>query len=118
MTAGRTGRLDLLFLTAGGLIWAVRFSAVYAVTAIACVAGWAGTRLAGFALIDWIIVGSAALGILANAAVIAAAWQRSPGAGSAQEGMSLIDLGAAGVAALSILAITWEAMVIALPICN
>jgi cytochrome c oxidase assembly factor CtaG len=118
MTNGRASRLDLLFLTAGGIIWAIRFSVVYAVTAIACVAGWAETPLLGFPLIDWVVVSSAGLGIVANAAVIAAAWHRSRGELSTGEEFPLIDFGAAGVASLSILAIAWESLVIALPVCS
>jgi cytochrome c oxidase assembly factor CtaG len=118
MTTDRANRFDLLFLTAGGIIWAVRFSALYAVTAIACVAGWAESPLLGLPLIDWIVVSSAALGILANAAVIAAAWHRSRAERRSLEDLHLIDLGAAGVASLSIIAIAWESLVIALPVCS
>jgi cytochrome c oxidase assembly factor CtaG len=117
MTAGRANRLDLLFLAAGGIIWAIRFSVIYSVTALACVGGWAESPLLGFPMIDWIVVSSAGLGIVANAAVIAAAWHRSRGPRRSGQEFPLIDLGAAGVASLSILAIIWESLVIALPVC-
>lgn len=118
MTSDRARSFDLLFLTAGGIFWAVRFSVVYAVTALACVAGWAESPLLGFPLNNWIVLSSALLGIVANAAVIAAALHRSRGQRISGEELPLIDFGAAGVASLSILAIAWESFVIALPVCN
>jgi hypothetical protein len=54
---------------------------------------------------------------VANAAVIAAAWHRPRGPRRSGQEFPLIDLGAAGVASLSIRAIIWESLVIALPVC-
>lgn len=109
---------DLLFVTAGGIVWAVRFSVVYAVTAMACASGWAEAPLFGVRAVDWVIVTSTALALIAIAAVVSLVWQRSERRADRTAPMTAIDASALGVALLSALAILWESLVIALPACS
>lgn len=115
MTAGRT-RYDLLLISAGGLIWAVRFAVVYALTAIACAQGWAGASFAGFRISGWLIGAATLAAIIADLAVILyAAWKASWGE---TDLTAMVRAGTIGLALLSLLAIIWETSVLTLPSCS
>lgn len=95
---------------AGLAIWAARFVAVYAVTAVACAKGW------DTAIVTAAILSTAALGLALNAMIVAAGLRLA----RASEAGAAPALGAvgAGIAALSSLAIVLETLpALIVPVC-
>lgn len=92
-----------LWMTAGIAVWALHFAVIYGVTAIAC-------ARAAPQVVPWSIAVATVLALaLAGAIVVIGYRKRS----------DFVDWTAAGVAALAILAILWEAAALAwLPACE
>ena len=115
MTVGPM-RYDLLLISAGGVIWAVRFAVVYALTAIACAQGWAAASFAGFRITAWLIGAATLVALMADLVVILHA-ARKDSWGEADL-TAMVRAGTIGLALLSMLAIIWEASVLTLPGCS
>ena len=110
-----------LYLTAGLVIWAVRFLAAYIFTALACARGWADAAAGAVGLVPAVVglftlVAAAGCGaILLYAGVHLKRAPRAP----AEENVRFIHAMAGSVAALALLAIIWETLpVFVVPICN
>ena len=92
-----------LTISAGVIIWALHFSAVYGITALACARGWAG-------LVPPAVAGATALAVIASAAVILVGWRRR---GVFEYWLS------ATVAGFGLIAIVYEAIpVLMVPVCG
>jgi hypothetical protein len=110
-----------LYLTAGLVIWAVRFLAAYIFTALACARGWADAAVGEVGLVAAVVslltlVAAAGCGaILFYAAVHLRRVARDP----AEETVRFIHVMAGSIAALGLLAIIWETLpVFVIPICS
>jgi hypothetical protein len=112
--------LTMLYMTAGLTIWALRFVAAYAFTAIACSRGWeaAGERVGAVSIGVAALSLIAALGCAAIAACAFVAMRAAP-AGQTEENQRFIHYVAASVALLALVAILWEtAPLVIVPICR
>lgn len=115
----RIGWAQLAFISAGGLIWAVRFVVIYSFAAIACAKDWSQPRLQIWDGVHVLIAIMTILALLANLAVIALAvkWARQrPEEGNGTP--AFIPYTAVGIALLAIVAIVWESFVFMLPLCR
>jgi hypothetical protein len=91
-----------LTISAGVIIWALHFGAIYGVTALACARGWEG-------MVAPAIAGATGAAVLASAAVIVAGWRRR---GIFEYWLS------ATVASFGLIAIVYEAIpILMVPIC-
>jgi hypothetical protein len=92
-----------LTISAGVIIWALHFTALYGVTALACARGWEG-------VVPSAIAGATALAVVAAAAVMVAGWRRR----------SVFEYWlSATVAGFGLIAIVYEAIpVLVVPICG
>jgi hypothetical protein len=110
-----------LYLTAGLVIWAVRFLAAYIFTALACARGWADAAVGAVGLVPAVVGLFTLIAVAACAAVLfrAAVQLRAAPRGPAEENFRFIHLMAGSIAALALLAIIWETLpVFVIPICN
>ena len=82
-----------LWIAAGIGVWALHFAAIYAVTAIAC-------ARAAPNVVPWSIAGATVVGLALAGAIVVIGWRKRA---------DFVDWMAAGVAALAIVAIVWEA---------
>jgi hypothetical protein len=91
--------IQILRISAGAIVWALHFAAIYGVTALACARNLPG-------LVPWAVGIATALAAAAAVALIAV---RTP---------DFAGWVASGVAALALLAILWEAAsVLVVPAC-
>ena len=91
-----------LWIAAGIGVWALHFAVVYAVTAIAC-------ARAAPQLVPWSIAGATIVGLAVAGAIAVIGYRKRA---------DFINWMAAGVAALAIVAIVWEAAALPwLPVC-
>jgi hypothetical protein len=113
--------LAFLYMSGGLVVWAVRFLAVYIITALACAREWADVQMAGVpilpaALVAATFVGLAACGVLL---VRSARALRAGGAEGAEGTSSFVHAVAALVAGLAALAMIWETLpVLFVPVCT
>lgn len=97
-------------MLSGALIWAAHFLTIYGITTLACARGFAAAQWLGIGVVPWAI-GVATLVALAAAAAVIASTRRMPVIG-------FTEWITAGVAALAMLAIAWEALpAIMVPAC-
>jgi hypothetical protein len=92
-----------LFISAGVIIWALHFGALYGLTALACARGWE-------AIVPPFIAAATAVAVIASLVVIAAGWRRR----------EVFEYWlAATVAGFGLLAIVYEAIpVLMVPTCG
>jgi hypothetical protein len=99
-----------LRMLSGALIWAVHFMAIYGFTALACARGFAAAQWLGIGVVAWAIGAATLVALVAIAAVIAST-RTAPVIG-------FTEWITAGVAALAMVAIAWEALpAIMVPAC-
>jgi hypothetical protein len=114
----RIGWAQLAFISAGGLIWAIRFVTIYSLAALACAKSWFEPNMGGWGGVSILIAAATGLALLANLVILVfglrAARTREHHEGPA----SFIPYAASGIALLSMLAIVWESFVLMLPMCN
>ena len=92
-----------LTISAGVIIWALHFTAIYGLTALACARGWE-------ALVPPAIAVATAVAVLASAAVIVAGWRRRD---VFEHWLS------ATIAGFGLIAIVYEAIpVLVVPVCG
>jgi hypothetical protein len=92
-----------LTLSAGVIIWALHFAAIYGITALACARGWEG-------LVPPAIAGATAVAVVASIFVIASGWRRR---GVFEYWLS------ATIAGFGLIAIVYEAIpVLVVPTCG
>jgi hypothetical protein len=107
-----------LYMTAGLIVWALRFLAVYSFAGLACAGGWTDT---GDALnpITIFVVASAGIGVGLCAAVALHALARVRTALVAETNdRGFVHMLAALVAGIAALAIVWETLpVFVVPVC-
>jgi hypothetical protein len=118
--SSRVGWAQLAFISAGGLVWAVRFAAVYSFAALACAKGWMQQDADGLGNVSIFVGAASGAALVVNTAIVVLSlrWLRG---GDPREGAGtalFIPYAAAGVAFLSMLAIIWESLVLMLPVCN
>lgn len=117
----RRPRLPALLLMLGGaVLWAVHFLVVYGIAAVACARGFAAATWSGIAIVPALLAVATALA-LAGAALLgqrgAAAMHAAAAAGDRSRRFA--GFVAAGLAALALLAIAYEALpVLMLPLCR
>lgn len=92
-----------LTISAGVIIWALHFTAIYGVTALACARGWE-------TVVPPAIAVATALAVLASAAVIVAGWRRR----------DVFEYWlSAAIAGFGLIAIVYEAVpVLVVPVCG
>ena len=94
---------QLFFMSSGAVIWALHFGAIYGLTGLACARGWQAAVPPGIAL-------ATVVAAILALAVLVAGWRRRA---QFESWMT------AGIAALALLAILWEALpVLIVPICR
>ena len=94
---------QLLFMSSGVVIWALHFGAIYGLTGLACARGWPEAVTPGVAL-------ATVVAALLALAVLVAGWRRR---------VQFESWMTAGIAALALVAIVWEALpVLIVPICR
>jgi hypothetical protein len=109
-----------LYLTGGLTIWALRFAAAYAFTAIVCARGWdAPDGALGVAPVGVALMSAAALAGCAAIAAHAVRRLRSAPAAPSEEARRFVHYVAATVALLGALAIAWETLpALVVPACR
>ena len=109
MRIGRFTRTSLR-LSSGVIIWAMHFTVIYAFTALACARGFAELQWLGAGVVTWTVLGVTSIAVAATLLVLVPAARAARG--------SFEDWMTAGVAALALIAIVWEALpVIIVPAC-
>jgi hypothetical protein len=108
-----------LYITAGLIVWAVRFLFVYSFAGVACARGWADSTIAGFRVVPFVIVAATIVGVAVTSMVLLRAGR---GVRRGQFGEERLDgfihAVAALMAGLSILAMAWETIpAFTVPIC-
>lgn len=94
---------QILFMSSGVAIWALHFGAIYGLTGLACARGWQEMVPAGIAL-------ATVVAFLLALAVLVVGWRRRA---------QFESWMAAGIAALALVAIAWEAIpVLMVPLCR
>lgn len=115
-TTPQTSSLTLLM--AGLIVWMVRFLAVYLIAEAICSRGWEATTIAGIGILPAFIVGSAVVAILLDVWIALIAYRRLQFADTDFSSRFMASV-ALAVAAISVLAIVWEALpVFILPACR
>ncbi len=109
-----SGFNSLLFMSAGGIIWAARFAVAYAIAALSCAKGFQSATLVGYPLATALIVGVTVVALAGAAIVFVLAARRIM---SSQESVFVAWV-AAGIALLGALAMLWESFVLFLPACS
>ena len=109
--SGAIGKM--LFMIGGLLVWAVHFTIIYGFTAVACANGFAASRIFGLGVVPFVI-GAATLlafattGLVLRRALAGTVPPRSARYGEATE--HFLQYTAATIAALSLVAIAWNAL--------
>jgi hypothetical protein len=101
-----------LFAVAAGLIaWAVQFTVIYGVAAIACARGYGDASIAGVGLVHSAIVGATLLALAVTAAILVMALRdrRNRNADTHPTDRFLADTTLA-ISALSLVAIFWQGL--------
>ncbi len=109
-----SGFNDLLFMSAGGIIWAARFGTAYAIAALSCAKGFRTDTLGGYPLASALIAGVTVIALAGAAIVFVLAARRIMGS---RESV-FVPWVAAGMALLGALAMIWESFVLFLPACT
>lgn len=92
-----------LWMSSGVIVWALHFGALYGLTALACARGWQSLVVPSIAL-------ATALAAILALLIVVAGWRRRA---RFESWMT------AGIAALALVAIVWEAIpVLIVPICT
>ena len=110
-----------LYITAGLIIWAVRFLAAYIFTALACARGWSDAAAGAVGLVPAVVTLFTLIAGIGCAVILvrAAVHVRERPTDAAEENTRFIHYLAGSVAALGLLAILWETLpVFLVPICN
>lgn len=102
----------MLFMTGGLLIWALHFTLLYGFNAVACARGFADNNVFGVGVMPLVIGALTVLALAATAAVLARAVASGGARSMSPQGDSdrFLSYAAAVVAALSLLAIIWNAL--------
>ncbi|HSO46365.1 MAG TPA: hypothetical protein VLQ68_00400 [Rhizobiaceae bacterium] len=109
-----SGFNNLLFMSAGGIIWAARFVVAYSIAALSCAKGFQSATLGGYPLANALIVGATVVAMAGAAIVFVLAVRRIMSSGESV----FVPWVAAGVALLGALAMLWESFVLFLPACS
>ena len=109
-----SGFNNLLFMSAGGMIWAARFVVAYSIAALSCAKGFQSATLGGYPLANALIVGATVVAMAGAAIVFVLAVRRIMSSGESV----FVPWVAAGVALLGALAMLWESFVLFLPACS
>lgn len=109
-----SGFRNLMFMAAGGMIWAARFVTAYAIAALACAKDFGPATIAGYRFADALIVGVTVIALASAAAVFIFAVRQIVRGGESV----FTSWVAAGLALLGALAMIWESFVLFLPACT
>lgn len=104
MSRRASGLSELISASSALVLWALHFSLIYMVTAVACARGLSTHRLAGLPTLPLLIMGASALALLAMLLVALRAWgewKASPRPG-AHRFLSLFALSTTPIAALGV----------------
>jgi fatty acid desaturase len=117
------GFVSTMLLTVGGLlIWAAHFGLIYAFNTLACTRSFAGTELAGFGAVPFIIVLLTLLALGGAGAVLATAWSGGGFGRPPQDGTATADFlryMTVAIAIISFVAILWNGIpALAVPACG
>lgn len=118
-----SGFIGRMLFTIGGLLaWAAHFTVIYGFTAVACAQGFAGADILGFDIVPFVISVATIIALLGTLAVLAIATfgrgpiRASPGG---QPTKSFLRYVTVALAALSLIAIVWNALpVLIVPLCT
>jgi len=103
----------MLFMIGGLLVWAVHFTIIDGFTAVACANGFAASRVLGLGVVPFVIGAATLLALATTGLVLQNALSgpvppRSTRYGEATE--HFLQYTAANIAALSLVAIAWNAL--------
>lgn len=109
-----------LYITAGLIVWALRFLFVYSFTGIACARGWAGDTVVGFPVVPLVIVAGTIVGVAVTSVVLLRSARGLRRRRSGNERLDGFIHGVAGlVSGLAMLAMIWETLpAFTIPICS
>lgn len=111
----RAGGLgELIFASSALVLWALHFSLIYMVTAVACARGLSTHRLAGTPTLPLLIMGASALALLAMLLLALRAWSEwkaSPRPG-ARRFLSIFALATTSIAATAVVWATIPVLVV------
>lgn len=109
-----SGFRNLLFMAAGGMIWAARFVTAYAIAALTCARDVGPPTIAGYPFANALIIGVTVLALAGAAVVFLVAVRQI----ARSETSVFVPWVAAGMALLGALAMVWESFVLYLPACT
>lgn len=103
----------MLFMTGGLLVWAVHFTIIYGFTTVACTKDFAITNILGFGIVPLAIGAATLVALATTGAVLIAAISGPIPPRSARYGEiteHFMQYTTVVIAALSLIAITWNAL--------
>ena len=103
----------MIFVTSGLLIWAVHFTIIYGFTTVACVKGFATANVLGIGAVQFLIGAATLLGLATTGFVLRSALAgpvRPRSARYSEITERFLQYIAAAIAALSFVAIAWNAL--------
>ena len=103
----------MLFMIGGLLVWSLHFTVIYGFTAVACANDFAASRILGMGVVPFVIGAATVLALAATGVVLRRALAgpvppRSARYADATE--HFLQYAAATIAALSLVAIAWNAL--------